>query len=100
MLGNRVHDEPGSGASSSGVLEALTAKAVAWLDRIDPGAHRRIKGLRLVTAYGIAAMVGALLGSSSGVAGGALLGPLAAGFALWGSVSEGQSTRALSSRDL
>jgi hypothetical protein len=28
-----------------------------WLDRIDPGTHRRIKGLRLVTAYGIAARV-------------------------------------------
>lgn len=35
-----------------------------WLDRIDPGVHRRVKGLRLVTAYGIAAMLGALLYSS------------------------------------
>ena len=26
--------------------------AVAWLNRVDPGANRRIKGLRLVTAYG------------------------------------------------
>jgi hypothetical protein len=32
--------------------------AARWLDRIDPGAHRRIKGLRLVTAFGIAAMLG------------------------------------------
>ena len=32
--------------------------ASEWLDRIDPGAHRRVKGLRLVTAFGIAALVG------------------------------------------
>ena len=33
------------------------AKAVlTWLDRLDPGVHRRIKGLRLVTAFGIAWM--------------------------------------------
>ena len=34
--------------------------AAAWLDCIDPGAHRRIKGLRLVTAFGIAAMLGTM----------------------------------------
>lgn len=36
----------------------------AWLKRIDPGTHRRIKGLRLVTAYGIAWMMGDLQGLS------------------------------------
>ncbi len=76
------------------------AKATAFLDRVDPGTHRRIKGLRLVTAYGIAAMLGMLLGSSYGIPGSALLASLAGGFALWASVSEGQSTRALSARDL
>jgi hypothetical protein len=76
------------------------AKAKAFLDRVDPGTHRRIKGLRLVTAYGIAAMLGTLLGSSYGIPGSALLASLAGGFALWASVSEGQATRALSARDL
>jgi Fusaric acid resistance protein-like len=76
------------------------ARARAWLERVDPGTHRRIKGLRLVTAYGIAAMLGTLLGSTYGFSGSVSLGYLAAGFALWASVSEGQTTRALSSRDL
>jgi hypothetical protein len=71
-----------------------------WLDRIDPGAHRRVKGLRLVTAYGIAAMLGALLYNSYHISGGSLLSYLAAGFGLWASVSEGQATRWLSTRDL
>jgi len=71
-----------------------------WLDRIDPGVHRRVKGLRLVTAYGIAAMLGALLSSSYHISGGSCLSYLAAGFGLWASVSEGQSTRWLSTRDL
>jgi hypothetical protein len=78
----------------------IPARTSVWFDRIDPGAHRRIKGLRLVTAYGIAAMLGTLLGGSHGLSSGALLGPLAGGFALWASVSEGQATRASSSRDL
>jgi hypothetical protein len=29
----------------------------SWFDRIDPGTHRRIKGLRLVTAFGLAALL-------------------------------------------
>ncbi|HTZ74236.1 MAG TPA: FUSC family protein [Candidatus Aquilonibacter sp.] len=73
---------------------------MAWFEYIDPGTHRRIKGLRLVAAYGIAAMLGTLLGGSHGLSSGTLLGPLAGGFALWASVFEGQSTRASSSRDL
>jgi hypothetical protein len=76
------------------------AKATAFLDRVDPGTHRRIKGLRLVTSYGIAAMLGTLLGSTYRIPGNALLASLAGGFALWASVSEGQSARALSARDL
>ena len=38
----------------------LVATACAWLERIDPGAHRRVKGLRLVTAYALAAMTATL----------------------------------------
>jgi Fusaric acid resistance protein-like len=71
-----------------------------WLDRIDPGAHRRIKGLRLVTAYGIAAMLGALHDVAQGLPDAASLSALAGGFALWASVSEGQTTRRKSARDL
>ncbi|HEY2254763.1 MAG TPA: FUSC family protein [Variovorax sp.] len=70
------------------------------LERIDPGVHHRIKGLRLVTAYGIAALMGALYGSSRGLVGGASLSFLAGGFALWASVSEGRASRPESTRDL
>jgi hypothetical protein len=80
-------------------LRALT-RVGQWLDRIDPGVHRRIKGLRLVTAYGIAAMLGAMPEISRAVPHASALSSIAAGFALWASVSEGQATRIKSSRDL
>jgi hypothetical protein len=73
---------------------------VQWLDRIDPGGHRRIKGLRLVTAYAIAAMLGTMPQIVGGLPHGAALNELAGGFALWASVSEGRATRAESTRDL
>ena len=79
---------------------ALLTAATGWLDRVDPGAHRRVKGLRLVTAYGIAAMLGALHDLARSLPDAASLSSLAGGFALWGSVSEGQATRAKSARDL
>src|SRR6202012_3661457 len=69
-----------------------------WFDRIDPGTHRRIKGLRLVTAYGLAAM----LATVPDITGGrptAVLVTLASGFALWASVSEARTTRYESARD-
>src|SRR5271169_6271619 len=71
-----------------------------WLERIDPGTHRRIKGLRLVTAYGIAAALGRLHDVTRGLPGEASLSLLSGGFALWASVSEQRTTRAESSRDL
>jgi hypothetical protein len=80
-------------------LRALT-HAGQWLDRIDPGVHRRIKGLRLVTAYGIAAMLGAMPEISRAVPHASSLSSIAAGFALWASVSEGQATRIKATRDL
>jgi hypothetical protein len=70
----------------------------SWLDRIDPGTHRRIKRLRLVTAFGLAAMLATVPQISRGHT--TSLGPLAAGFALWASVSEGRTTRYESARDL
>ncbi|WP_245643824.1 FUSC family protein [Paraburkholderia oxyphila] len=71
-----------------------------WLDRVDPGTHRRIKGLRLVTAYGIAAALGTLQDIARSVPSSVSLGYLAGSFALWASVSEGKATRVESSRDL
>src|SRR6185437_13992737 len=59
-----------------------------------------IKGLRLVTAFGIAWLAGTQQGQALALAGGASLGALAAGFALWASVSEARTTRGASSRDL
>jgi hypothetical protein len=82
--------------SASAPLNAATR----WLDRVDPGVHRRVKGLRLVTAYGIAAMLGALHDVAKGLPDAASLSSLAGGFALWASVSEGQATRGKSARDL
>jgi hypothetical protein len=79
---------------------ALLAATGRWLDQIDPGTHRRIKGLRLVTAFGIAAMMGTMGDITRGLPDGASLNMLAANFALWASVSEGCGTRAGSSRDL
>jgi hypothetical protein len=75
------------------------AQLTRWLEHVDPGTHRRIKGLRLVTAYAIAAMLGAVLEPHRAGDGGTL-SSLAGGFALWASVSEGQATRGASSRDL
>ncbi|MEJ0002861.1 MAG: FUSC family protein [Pararobbsia sp.] len=74
--------------------------AKRWLEHIDPGTHRRIKGLRLVTAYGIAAALGTLQDIADDVPSRLSLGYLAGSFALWASVSEGKTTRAESSRDL
>jgi hypothetical protein len=75
------------------------AQLTRWLEHVDPGTHRRIKGLRLVTAYAIAAMLGAVLEPHQAGSGGTL-SSLSGGFALWASVSEGQATRGASSRDL
>jgi hypothetical protein len=66
--------------------------------RLDPGAHRRAKGLRLVAAFGLAVMLSAIPGISEGRP--HVLGTLAAGFALWASVSEARTTRYESARDL
>lgn len=81
-------------------ISSPLALVTAWLDRIDPGTHRRIKGLRLVTAYGIAAMLGTMPAITAVLPSHTQLPALAGGFALWGSVSEARSTRLASSRDL
>ncbi len=73
---------------------------IAWLERVDPGCQRRVKGLRLVTAYALAALMGSAQGVALGLAGRASLGSFAAGLALWASVSEARTTRFESARDL
>ena len=77
----------------------MPAIAGRWLQTVDPGAHRRVKGLRLVTVYTLAALLGAQTHAIQGLSG-ASLSALAAGFALWASVSEAQATRAKSTIDL
>jgi hypothetical protein len=81
-------------------MRAIMASLEQWLERLDPGTHRRIKGLRLVTAYGIALALGTLKDVSAHIPSNVSLGVLAGNFALWASVSEGRATRYASSRDL
>lgn len=75
-------------------------RVTEWIEWVDPGRHRRIKGLRLVAAYGLAVLLGALPAISHHLSHGTLLSFLAGGFALWACVSEGRATRVESSRDL
>jgi len=88
-----------AGTVGSAVLRPFSL-AVEWLERVDPGVHRRIKGLRLVTAFAIASMLGLMGDITRGLPDSPTLAFLAGGFALWASVSEGRDTRAASSRDL
>jgi len=85
-----------AGEGGHGVIRS----AATWLEQLDPGTHRRIKGLRLVTAYGIAAALGTLQDVTHGLPGATLVGSLAGNFALWASVSEARVSRPESSRDL
>jgi hypothetical protein len=99
-----MNDDPQSARNYGGNFRRGILRPVAalsrWLDQVDPGTHRRIKGLRLVTAYGIAAALGTLQDIAHSVPSSVSLGYLAGSFALWASVSEGKTTRAESSRDL
>ncbi|WP_175920795.1 FUSC family protein [Burkholderia latens] len=87
-----------NGATDAGAR--ATSKLVAWLARVDPGAHRRIKGVRLVVAYALATAIGSWDGFARHAHTGVSVGALAATFALWASVSDTRATRADSSRDL
>ena len=100
QAGNDPHPGIGEQTAASTSGRSPLGLATYWLDRVDPGMHRRVKGLRLVTAYGIAAMLGTMIDITHGLPGGTALSSIAGGFALWASVSEGRGTRAGSSRDL
>jgi hypothetical protein len=78
----------------------MIAPIEAWLERVDPGAHRRIKGLRIVTAYGGAIALASVHDVSALDPRHASLTTLAGGFALWASVSEARGARYESARDL
>jgi hypothetical protein len=79
-------------------MQQLLISIDGWFNQIDPGTHRRIKGLRLVIAFGLAALLATVPQIARGHA--TSLGPLASGFALWASVSEGRTTRYESAVDL
>lgn len=85
-------------------IQTSMARTMGWanaaLTRADPGMHGRIKGLRLVTAYGIAAALGTVQDLAHPLSGAMSLATLAGNFALWASVSEARATRPESSRDL
>ena len=72
----------------------------AWVDKVDPGAERRLKGLRLVAAYALAVTLGSLWDVLNRTSSGIHVAQLAGGFALWASVSEARSERFAASRDL
>jgi hypothetical protein len=99
MIDNPQGSVDRRGKFRRGILRPVAAVG-RWLDRVDPGTHRRIKGLRLVTAYGIAAALGMLPDIAHSVPSSISLSYLAGSFALWASVSEGKTTRAESSCDL
>ena len=73
---------------------------LACLERLDPGTHRRLKRLRLATAYGIAVMQGTQVEVAGLLPAYAPLGVLAGNFALWASVSDGRISRRECGRDL
>ena len=81
-------------------MREVIERIVTWLERVDPGAHRRVKGLRISTAYGGAIALGALHQGTVLDPGHASLATLAGGFALWASVFEARGTRYESTRDL
>jgi len=81
--GQDLQDHDRSSDVIAGGHLSLMSRAVEWIERIDPGTHRRVKGLRLVTAYGIAALLVTLPSITQGLHGGESLGALAGGFALW-----------------
>lgn len=75
-------------------MRAVPVRLKTWLDRVDPGAHGRLKGLRLVAAYALAETLGSLTHLPGAI------GMLAGSFALWASVSEAGATRRSAVRDL
>lgn len=84
----------------TGRFRAETSRLSGYLERLDPGVHRRVKGLRLVTAFGIAAMLGLMPQIEQHAGDNVTLSVIAGSFALWASVSEARTTRWESSRDL
>lgn len=76
------------------------ASMLGRLRDLDPDGHGRIKGLRLVAAYGIAAILGGLHALTTLQLPPAVLAIMAGAYALWASVSEARTAPAASCRDL
>ncbi|WP_109478695.1 FUSC family protein [Paraburkholderia sp. C35] len=81
-------------------MREAIGRIAAWIERVDPGAHRRVKGLRIGTAYGGAIALGSVHDVMALDPIHASLAILAGGFALWASVFEARGTRYESTRDL
>lgn len=65
-------------------------QAARWLDGIDPGGRRRVRGLRLIMIFAVASMAGVLaMPGASGIKAGACAG----NFAIWASIYEASPTR-------
>jgi hypothetical protein len=73
---------------------------LARLQQLDPDGRGRIKGLRLVAAYGIAAALAGTMGVPGLALPAATLAVLAGNFALWASVSETRAAPLPACRDL
>jgi len=73
---------------------------MTWLNDIDPGMRRRIKGLQLIIGYGIAAAISYLWADMLGIRNPEVLSSLATGFSLFAGVMEWRSTRRIAIRDL
>jgi hypothetical protein len=71
-----------------------------WLDKLDPGAGGRLKGLRLVAVYAVAAFLGRVCDVVAPLSSGMSVATLAAGFALWASIAEARTERISGTRDL
>jgi fusaric acid resistance family protein len=83
------------------VRRHCSVRALAeWIREVDPGAERRVKGLRLAVVYAIAIALGGLWDVWNFTSSGIRMAQLAGGFALWASVSEVRSERFAASRDL
>ena len=76
---------------------AQIRRIVAWLDGVDPGGRRRIRGLRFVAVFAFASMAGTLAvpGANSLAA-----SACASTFAIWASVYENAATRRRASLEL
>ena len=78
----------------------MRMKLLSDIRHLDPDGHGRIKGLRLVAAYGMAVVLGGLHALTIPQMPPAILAFMAGAYALWASVSEARDRLLPSCRDL